>query len=90
MEVGAYSKLEDLDFKFTIKSVSKRELFLSLEFLKPILVSKDFEERDYLVLEFFFADGRSKRTRREIPAQLPLGGIEEELAEAAPAATGLG
>ena len=64
VEWGQYSKLEDLDFNFTIKSVSKRELDLSLDFSKPVQVSKDFEERDNLVLDFYFADGQSKKTRR--------------------------
>lgn len=64
VEGGAYSDSDDLGFEVKIISKTARMLEILLNFNKPLAVSKDYEEKDTLVLEFFFPDGSSSKTKR--------------------------
>ena len=74
---GYYSDGNDLKFTYNITSYSSREMKMLVLFEKPLYVSKDFESREYMEIEFvtkyFFFDNEGLflednfKVRREIP-----------------------
>jgi len=94
---GYYSNTDDLTFTYNITSYTAKQMKIQLNFDRPLYVSKERDDLDYLVVifygqyYFFDTDGllmtKNKKLRKAIPTQIPVGGTASSLSASGDAAT---